>query len=247
MKPEILAVIPVSGQDPEFRRGWPELAGRSLLEYTFDAVHDSRLIARAIVATDNRRIAEAGRAAGFEVPFVRPPRQRALPMAQLLKDLVMHVERLDARYRPEWIVRLQVTFPFRARGFVDNAIRTVLSQDLDSAFAAWPEFDTFWDLGESGTPRRITTDTRVPRSKRMPIYRELGGLFSMFHRSVIARGSLYGERLGIIPLETMLSAVDIHAVRGFEMASLVADAVRQRTTVGPSQPARQRPRAVRAR
>lgn len=245
MKPEILAVIPVSGQDSEFRRGWPELAGRSLLEYTFDAVRDSRLIGRVIVATDNRRIADASRAAGFEVPFVRPPRQRALPMPQLLKELVAHIERLDARYRAEWIVRLQVTFPFRARGFVDGAIRTVLSQDLDSAFAAWPEFDTFWYLGESGTPQRITTDTRVPRVRRVPIYRELGGLFSMFHRSVLDRGSLYGERLGIIPLETMLSAVDIHAVHGFEMASLVANSARAKAA--PSREARPRPRAVRTR
>lgn len=228
MKPEILAVIPVSGQDSEFRRGWPELAGRSLLEYTFDAVRGSRLVRRAIVATDSRKIASAARAAGFEVPFVRPPRQRALPMAQLLKELVAHTERIDAKYRPEWIVRLQVTFPFRAKGFLDSAIRTVLSQDLDSAFAAWPEFDTFWYLGESGAPQRITTDTRVPRAKRVPIYRELGGLFSMIHRTVLDSGSLYGERLGIIPLETTLSAVDIHAVRGFEMASLVADAVKRK-------------------
>lgn len=246
MKPDILAVIPVSGQDPEFRSAWPELAGRPLLEYTFEAVRDSRLITQAIVATDSRRIADAARAAGFKVPFVRPPRQRALPMAQLLKELVAHVERLDARRRPEWIVRLQVTFPFRAHGFVDSAIRTVLSQDLDSAFTAWPEFDTFWYLGERGTPQRITTDTRVPRSKRLPIYRELGGLFSMFHRSVIDGGSLYGERLGIIPLETMLSAMDIHAVRGFEMASLVADAVR-RVADAPPRTVKQRTRPVRAR
>jgi CMP-N-acetylneuraminic acid synthetase len=227
MKHEILAVIPVSGQDTEFRRGWPELGGRSLLEYTFDAVRGSRLIRRAIVATDSRQIAAAARTAGLEVPFVRPRRQRRLPMAQLLKDLVVHTERIDPTYRPDWIVRLQVTFPFRAKGFLDSAIRTVLSQDLDSAFAAWPEFDTFWYLGDSG-PQRITTDTRVPRSKRVPIYRELGGLFSMVHRTVLDSGSLYGERLGIIPLETMLSSVDIHAVHGFEMATLVADAVKRR-------------------
>lgn len=223
MKPEVVAIIPVSGQDPEFRRGWPQLAGRSLLDYTFDAVRSSRLLGRAIVSTDNRGIAQASRAAGFEVPRVRSPRQRALPMGQLLKSVLREVDHAHPRQRPEWIVRLQVTFPFRAPGFIDAAIKTVLAQDLDSAFAAWPEFDTFWYLGDSGTPQRITTDTRVPRAARLPIYRELGGLFSMVHRSVLDRGALHGERLGIIPLESAVSTIDIHAVHGLEMANLIAE------------------------
>ena len=102
--------------------------------------------------------------------------------------------RADERYRPEWIVRLQVTHPFRAEGFVDRAIKTVLAQDLDSAFIALPEFDTFWYMDPDGVPQRITTDTSVPRARRTPIYREVGGLFSMVRRSVLERGLLYGER-----------------------------------------------------
>ncbi len=228
MKTQILAVIPVSGQDPEFRKGWPRLGGRSLLDYTFDGVRESRLITRAIVSTDARRIATSARAAGIEVPFVRPARQRALPMTEVLAHAVEHLERRDQHFRPQWIVRLQVTFPFREPGFIDRAIRTVLAQDLDSAFVALPEYDTFWYVSGGGAPRRITTDTRIPRSRRVPIYRELGGLFSIVHRRVLETGVLYGERLGIIPIETILSAVDIHAIHGFDMATLIAGAMKTR-------------------
>jgi CMP-N-acetylneuraminic acid synthetase len=219
---EILAVIPVSGQDAEFRRGVPRLAGRSLLDYTFDAARDSRMITRTIVSTDDTRIARASRAAGMEVPFLRPSTLRRAPMAQVLRQAVEAVEHRDHGYRPDWVVRLQVTYPFREQGFIDRAIRTVLTQDLDSAFCALPMYDTFWHVaGESG-PTRLTTDTRVPRAKRQPIYRELAGLFSIVSRPVLAAGTLHGERLGIIPTESIASSVDVHGFHGFELASLIA-------------------------
>jgi N-acylneuraminate cytidylyltransferase len=221
-RPDILAVIPVSGQDPEFRRGVPRLAGRPLLDYTFEAVRESGLITRAIVSTDDERIAAASAQAGIEAPFIRPKRLRRAPMAQVLWQAVQALERRDRNFRPEWIVRLQVTYPFRERGFVDRAIRTVLMQDLDSAFCALPEYDSFWHVSGDTGPTRLTTDTRVPREKRMPIYRELAGLFSIVARSLLERGVLHGERLGIIPTESVASSVDVHGFRGMELATLIA-------------------------
>jgi N-acylneuraminate cytidylyltransferase len=221
-RPDILAVIPVSGQDAEFRRGVPKLAGRPLLDYTFEATRDSKLITRTIVSTDDNRIAAASRAAGMEVPFLRPPRLRRAPMAQVLRQAVEALERRDPGFRPAWIVRLQVTYPFRDRGFIDRAIRTVLTQDLDSAFCALPMYDTFWHVTGDAGPTRLTTDTSVPRARRQPIYRELAGLFSIVARPVLDRGMLHGERLGIIPTESIASSVDVHGFNGFELASLIA-------------------------
>jgi hypothetical protein len=118
-----------------------------------------------------------------------------------------------------------VTFPFRESGLIDRAVKTVLTQKLDSAFVALPEFDTFWHISRNEVPERITTDTSVPREVRAPIYRELGGLFSMVHRAVLADARLYGRRLGIIPVRSPLSAVDLHATRGFEFAATLAAAL----------------------
>ena len=225
-KRDILAVIPISGQDPEFKRGLPRLNNRSLLGYTFDAVQSSKLVGRAIVWTDDERVASASKRAGLEVPMVRPRATRRNSMAELLNDAVEYLEGAEKGYRPQWIVRLQVTFPFRPDDFIDRAIKTVIDKKLDSAFVALPEFDTFWRLETDGVPERLTTDTRVPRARRDPIYRELGGLFSMVRRSVLARGLLYGDHLGIIPTASLISAVDLHSVQGFELASVVGRSLR---------------------
>lgn len=220
-RPEILAVIPVSGQDPEFRRGLPKLGRRSLLDFTFAAAQAARRVTRTLVTTDDRRIADVARRAGIDVPFVRPKTSRRAPIAEVLEQAVEFLEREEPGYSPDWIVRLQVTFPFRDRGMIDRAIATVLAQDLDSAFMAFPEYDTFWYIN-GGAPERITTDTRVPRARRRPIYRELGGLFSMVRRDVLARGTLHGDKLGILPSEAVTSAVDIHGVHGQDLAALIA-------------------------
>lgn len=230
MKPRILAVIPVSGQDPEFRRKTPMLGGKPLTSYTFEAARAAKSLTRVVLSTDSAKIAKAGRAAGVEVPFVRSPRTRSLPMAQVLLHAVEAVETQHPSFRADWVVRLQVTFPFREPGFIDSAVRTVLAQDLDSAFIALPEYDSFWLLTSDGTPERITTDTRLPRAKRRPIYRELGGLFSMVHRSVLEQGTMHGQRLGIIPTEAIISAIDVHAVHGGQLAEVAASTLRRRRT-----------------
>ena len=223
-RPTIVAVIPVSGQDPEFSHGLPTLGGRSLMAFTFEAARAARRLSRIVVSTDDRRIARAARNAGLDVPFVRPRASRRQPIAGILDAVARHLETRSPDPAPDWIVRLQVTYPFRERGMIDRAIATVLAQDLDSAFMAFPEFDTFWNLDDAGAPVRITTDTRVPRSRRRPIYRELGGLFSMVRRDVLAGGSMYGSRLGILPITSVISAVDIHAVHGRDLAALIAEA-----------------------
>jgi CMP-N-acetylneuraminic acid synthetase len=174
-----------------------------------------------VVSTDDSRIAAAAKRAGFEVPFVRAAAERLKPLAEVLNALVVHLERHEPGYSPDWIVRLQVTYPFRDRALIDRAIQTVLAQDLDSAFMAFPEYDTFWNLGDEGAPERITTDTRVPRQRRRPIYRELGGLFSMVRRDVLAKGTMHGERLGVLPVTSVVSAVDLHGVHGRDLATFL--------------------------
>jgi N-acylneuraminate cytidylyltransferase len=226
--PFVLGVIPVSGQDPEFARGLPRLGRRPLLDFTFDAARAATRLSGVLVSTDDARIVRAARRAGFDAPFVRPRSARGQPLAQIIEDSVRHFERRHAAIRPDWIVRLQVTFPFREPGMIDRAIRTVLAQDIDSAFIAFPEYDSYWSIDDDGRPNRLTTDTRVPRGQRKPIYRELSGLFSMVRRDVLARGTLKGDRLGILPVSSVLSSIDLHGTHGEELAALVADAAVRR-------------------
>jgi CMP-N,N'-diacetyllegionaminic acid synthase len=90
------------------------LAGKPLITYTIDAARESGVFERVILSTDDEAIAQFGRAAACEVPFMRP--------ADLARDETPHLPVLQHAvtwlaeqhgYRPDAVVILQPTSPLR--------------------------------------------------------------------------------------------------------------------------------------
>jgi len=220
----IVAVIPISEADIEFAGDrMPLLAGRALLEYTFRAAKESRFVDRLIVSTDSARIAEACKASGVDAPFIRPP-ELANPNAPITEVLRYTLEwlREHERIEPDWVTMLLVTYPFRPKGFVDTFIQTVLSEDLDSAFAAIEEGHSHWVLREGAQPELVSFGADVAKAYRRPLFRELSGLMSMATRETILAGKLYGQKLAIIPTHDARSTVNVHDPIGQQFAELLA-------------------------
>jgi N-acylneuraminate cytidylyltransferase len=220
----IVAVIPISEADTDFAGGQiPQLGGRALLEYTFRAARESRLTDRLIVSTDSARIAEACKASGIDAPFVRPP-ELANPNVPITRVLRYTLEWLSGheQVEPDWIAMLSVTYPFRPKGFIDTFIQTVLSEDLDSAFAATEERQSHWALREDAQPELVSFGSDIAKADKRPLFRELSGLMSMAKRETILAGKLYGKKLAIIPTHDARSTVNIHDPLGQQFAELLA-------------------------
>src|SRR5690242_8069665 len=129
----VLGVIPARGGS----KGIPDknlapLCGRPLLAYTADAVKASRRITRAIVSTDDQRIAECARSLGLDVPFMRPASLSGddTPMLPVLQHA------LDAMgvngFAADAIVLLQPTSPLRRAEHIDAAIDSLERTGADS-------------------------------------------------------------------------------------------------------------------
>ena len=70
---EVLAIVPARGGSKGIpRKNLVTLLGRPLLWWSVRAALDAETVTRTIISTDDEEIAEAGRAAGAEVPFLRP-------------------------------------------------------------------------------------------------------------------------------------------------------------------------------
>lgn len=68
-----LAVIPARGGSKRIpRKNVREFCGRPIIAWSIQAARDSLCFDRIIVSTDDAEIADVARAAGAEVPFVRP-------------------------------------------------------------------------------------------------------------------------------------------------------------------------------
>ena len=224
MEERIIALIPVSGADPEFAEGrMPTLQGRPLIQYTLRAAREATLIDRVIVSTDSQQIADACHDYGVEAPFLRPL-NLANPEAPITEVLRHALEWLqdNENYSPDWVVMLLITYPFRPAGFVDNFIKTVASQDLDSAFAAVAERHSHWFLREDGRPDLVSFGSDAAKAQKSPFFRELSGLISMAKKDVILSGGLYGQKLGIIPVEDMWAVLDVHDRIGRQLVELLA-------------------------
>ncbi|MES2953240.1 MAG: acylneuraminate cytidylyltransferase family protein [Patescibacteria group bacterium] len=125
---EILAIIQARGGS----KGIPgknikELAGKPLIAWTVEAARGSKKISRTIVSTDDAAIAEVARAAGAEVPFLRPAEyaQDGSKSIDLLLHALTELGKHDG-YKPDIVVQLKPTNPLRTSQHIDDCIEAYL-------------------------------------------------------------------------------------------------------------------------
>lgn len=118
----VLAVITARGGSKGVpRKNVRPLGGQPLIAWTVRAALEAACVARVVVSTDDAEIAEAARAAGAEVPFMRPTELASDTATSV--DVMRHA--LDAVPGFARAVLLQPTSPFRT------------GADLDAGFALW--------------------------------------------------------------------------------------------------------------
>lgn len=124
----ILAIIQARGGS----KGIPgknikPLLGKPLIAWTIEAAKKSKLVTRVIVSTDDEKIAAIARAAGAEVPFVRPA-ELAADQAKSI-GLLQHALRWlkeNENYRADAVVQLKPTNPLRTADHIDQCVREFL-------------------------------------------------------------------------------------------------------------------------
>jgi CMP-N,N'-diacetyllegionaminic acid synthase len=92
-----------------------------------------------VISTEDEEIAGVARQLGVEVPFLRPAHLAAdeTPMLDVLTDLVASLERRE-HYRPDVLVLLQPTSPFRRAVHIDAAVELLTSSGADSVVTVVP-------------------------------------------------------------------------------------------------------------
>ena len=104
------------------RKNTVPVAGKPLLAYTAEAALAARNLARVVLSTDDEEIAQAGRACGLEVPFLRPAElaRDDTPSLPVIQDVVRRLETAGDRY--DAVFTLQPTNPLRTVEDIDGAI-----------------------------------------------------------------------------------------------------------------------------
>lgn len=129
----VLGLVPARGGS----KGVPgknvrPLAGHTLLEYTARAARESGVLDRVILSTDSPEVADAGRRAGLEVPFMRPASLAAddTPMVPVVEHALAEIAK--HAWSPDVIVLLQPTSPLRRPDHIRDAVTMLRETGADS-------------------------------------------------------------------------------------------------------------------
>ncbi len=132
---EVLALVPARGGSKSMpRKNLRVVGGKEMVAHSIEHALQARTVTRIILTTDSEEIAAVGRAAGAEVPFLRP--------AEFAQDLSTDYEfvrhalewlRENEGYEPDLVLQLRPTTPVRDIRLIDRAVETL---------AAHPEADS---------------------------------------------------------------------------------------------------------
>jgi CMP-N,N'-diacetyllegionaminic acid synthase len=225
-----LAIIPARGGS----KGLPgknirSLAGLPLLAHSLRCAERTPGIARTIVSTDSEEIAAVARAAGGDVPFLRPAALAAddTPTMPVLVHALDEIERAEGR-RFGSVLLLEPTSPGRLPEDIDRA-RTLLAADggANGVIAcSQPSFNPFYVgvVERQGylAPAFDRGGAQTRRQDVPPFYRINGALYLWrrdFVRSMPAAWLAAGRHLMLEIPEARAFSIDDQLE--FDMAELM--------------------------
>lgn len=207
--PEVLALIPARGGSKSIpRKNIVLFSGKPLIAYSIAAALCSPSISRVIVSTDDEEIASISRAYGAETPFMRPAEYsqddtQDLPLFQHALSWLGEHE----AYRPEIVVQLRPTSPFRRVRHVEQAISCLLEHSqADAVRTVCVPFQNpykMWRVGEDGFMQPLLQSEyrepyNMPRQSLPEVFWQTGYVDAAWSRTILEKRSMTGDR--ILPL-----------------------------------------------
>lgn len=213
----LLIVVPARGGSKRLPgKNIRPLAGRTLLEWTADAIRSSGLVADVVLTTDDEHIAAVGRRLNWLVPFCRPA-ELAADGVHLFKA-VLHALDWYAGHRgrdPDNILLLQPTSPFRGGECLAEAVnRLQFRKEANSVVGMTRlkvRLSRVYSLDDRGLSRpvEVTSDS--------PGYVPNGALYLVRTKAFRDAQSLFAAP--ILPLELdALHSVDIDEPADWSLA-----------------------------
>jgi len=196
----ILALIPARGGSKGIpRKNVRPMAGRPLIAYAVEAAARSGVIDRIVVSTDDKEIADAARAAGAEVPFVRPA-ALAGDETPMIAVITHTLATLGAQgFAPDIVVLLQPTAPLRKPSHVRQAVVQLRLTQADSVVSVTavpqhlcPDYVMRRDADGRLRPFLAEGAAITRRQDVRPAYTRDGTVYAFWRRTLDQYGDLYG-------------------------------------------------------
>jgi CMP-N-acetylneuraminic acid synthetase len=205
------------------------LRGRPLIAWAVDVAREVARIERVIVSTDSETIAAAARAAGAEVPFLRPPElARDDSPEWLVWRHALNTLREDGSL-PGALVVVPPTAPLRAAADVERCLDEYESAECDVVITVTdarrsPYFNMVRRLESGGVGLVLPPERRITRRQDVPEVYDMATVAYVVRPSfVLERDGIFDGRVRAIhvPAER---ALDIDTALDFQIAECLIGA-----------------------
>lgn len=225
---EVLALIPARGGSKSIpRKNIQPLAGFPLIAYSIRAGLAAETVRRVVVSTDDEGIAAISRQFGAETPFLRPPKlaQDHTTDLPVFQHALRWLEENEG-YRPEIVVQLRPTSPFRRVAHIDQAVHRLLERpQADSVRTVCVPFQNpfkMWRIAPDGFMQPLLQTGHPepynqPRQALPEVYWQTGYVDAAWSKTILAQDSMTGAY--ILPLVIAPSDwVDIDSIDDWRRA-----------------------------
>jgi CMP-N-acetylneuraminic acid synthetase len=206
---EVLVLIPARGGSKSIpRKNIRPLAGYPLIAYSIAAGLAAESVTRVIVSTDDKEIAEISQLYGAETPFLRPAEisQDNTSDLPVFEHALRWLEK-NQDYRPEIVVQLRPTSPFRRVWHIDQAVyRLIERPEADAVRTVCVPFQNpfkMWRISPDGymlplVETRYEEPYNMPRQLLPDVYWQTGYVDAAWADTILIKNSMTGQH--ILPL-----------------------------------------------
>lgn len=214
---KILAIIPArGGSKGVLYKNIRLLAKKPLIAYTIQEALKVKEIDRTIVSTDDKQIANVAKKYGAEVPFLRPKNlaKDITPTEPVLTHTLEWLEKKEG-YKPDIVVLLQPTSPFRKAKHIKEAINQFLKKDCQTLISVSQCKKYLYQLSPKGFLKPLYK-TRKRRQERKPSYLENGAIY-ITYPSFVKKGKIFGKKISYLIMDP-ISSLGLDDYLDFEQA-----------------------------
>jgi len=175
-----------------------EFAGKPLLVHSIEYALNCNQIDEVVVSTDDDKIAKIARKAGARI--VKRPPELSTDQATTESAIYHFVNKFNNK--PDIIVLLQPTSPYRPKGSLANAITHFTENGFDSLLSITPTHRFFWRVKEDQTTFAEYDYLNRPHRQDMKTenirYVENGSLYIFTRKHFDKTGNRLGGKIGYV-------------------------------------------------
>ena len=174
---------------------------RDLLSKCIEKAKNSKFINNIYILSDDESLTE-----NHEVAFLKRDERYndKLSIEEVVRLALLDVERKEDY--PDSCLYLNCEYPFAPKNFYDQLISEAQFNGFDTVFGAIEDYNHIWYENADDTLVRVDSSLQT-RDQKKPTYKAVYGLGCYTTAAKIRSGKLIGERVGVVKLNDVLSAL----------------------------------------